>query len=326
MQRLATRLTEFLGIQHPILSAPMALAAGGALAASVTRAGGLGLIGGGYGDAGWLDQQFAAAGNTRVGCGFITWSMARTPSLLTQALSHKPKALMLSFGDPRPHASEIAAAGAALICQCQTIAHVRDALDAGAQIVVAQGSEAGGHGQSRGTLNFVAEVADLLARVSPATLLVAAGGIGDGRGLAAALMLGADGVLMGTRLWATRQALVQDSHRAAILASDGDGTARTRAPDIARHLDWPAPFTVRVANNAFVRRWEGKEEQLRAAAESEGARYRAAFSAGDAENAGVFFGEVAGLVSDIPDAGHVIARTVAQAIDTMGRRQALIAP
>lgn len=106
MARLATRLTERLGIAHPILSAPMALAGGGALAAAVTRAGGLGLIGGGYGDAGWIEQQFTAAGNTQVGCGFITWSMARKPELLTQALSHKPAALMLSFGDPRPFADD----------------------------------------------------------------------------------------------------------------------------------------------------------------------------------------------------------------------------
>jgi nitronate monooxygenase len=324
MARLTTRLTEFLGIDHPILSAPMALAAGGALAASVTRAGGLGLIGGGYGDGDWLEQQFAAAGNAAVGCGFITWSMARTPELLTQVLRHKPKALMLSFGDPRPHAAEIAAAHVPLICQCQTLQHVRQALEAGAAIVVAQGSEAGGHGQSRGTLNFVAEVADLLAHDSADTLLVAAGGIGDGRGLAAALMLGADGVMMGTRFWATRQALVHDNHRAAILVSDGDGTARTRAPDIARHLPWPAPFTVRVANNRFVRHWEDRESELRAAADIEGAKYRAAFAAGDAEDAAVFFGEVAGLVAEIGDAGDVLARVVTEAIAVMRERQRLI--
>ncbi|MFJ5370344.1 nitronate monooxygenase, partial [Bosea sp. CER48] len=114
--RLATRLTERLGIAHPILSAPMALAGGGALAAAVSRAGGLGLIGGGYGDGAWIEQQFSAAGNTQVGCGFITWSMARKPELLAQALAHRPAALMLSFGDPRPFAAEIASAGIPLIC------------------------------------------------------------------------------------------------------------------------------------------------------------------------------------------------------------------
>lgn len=232
--RLATRLTERLGIAHPILSAPMALAGGGALAAAVTRAGGLGLIGGGYGDAGWIEQQFAAAGNTQVGCGFITWSMAKKPEVLTQALSHKPAALMLSFGDPRPFAAEVAAAGVPLICQCQSLDHMRQAIEAGAAIVIAQGAEAGGHGQSRATLPFVPEAAELIARKSPDMLLLAAGGIADGRGLAAALMLGADGVLVGTRFWASREALVHERHHAAAVAASGDGTVRTPLPDIAR--------------------------------------------------------------------------------------------
>ncbi len=313
MARLTTRLTQFLGIEHPILSAPMAVAGGGALAAAVTKAGGLGLIGGGYGDADWLDAQFRAAGNTQVGCGFITWSMAQNPALLTQALSHKPKVLMLSFGDPRPFAEEIRTAGAALICQCQTLSHVRDALAAGAAIIIAQGAEAGGHGQSRGTLNFVPEVADFLAQNSPDTLLVAAGGIADGRGLAAALMLGADGVLMGTRFWATKEALVHERHHALIVASDGDATVRTTSPDKARQKDWPAGFDIRVANNAFVQRWAGREHEITSTIAREGPAYAAAFAAGDPDNAGVIFGEVAGLVADIPDAADIVQRTVDEA-------------
>src|SRR3954447_17130745 len=97
---LRTRLTDRLGIRYPILSAPMAFAAGGALASAVSAAGGLGLIGGGYGDAAWLEEQFAAAGNQRVGAGFITWSLARAPHLLDRVLARAPAAVMLSFGDP----------------------------------------------------------------------------------------------------------------------------------------------------------------------------------------------------------------------------------
>jgi hypothetical protein len=74
---IRTRLTKALGITTPILSAPMGFVAGGKLAAAVTAGGGLGIIGGGYGDADWLDHEFAAAGNVRVGCGFITWSLAK---------------------------------------------------------------------------------------------------------------------------------------------------------------------------------------------------------------------------------------------------------
>jgi len=153
----------------------MGLVAGGKLAAAVTAAGGLGIIGGGYGDADWLDREFAAAGNSRVGCGFITSSLAKQPELLTRVLAHAPAVLMLSFGDPTPFAPAIRAAGSRLICQVQTIAHTRAALACGADIIVAQGSEAGGHGATRATLTLVPltlvpEVADLLGRESPDTL------------------------------------------------------------------------------------------------------------------------------------------------------------
>ncbi len=321
MARLATRLTERLGIAHPILSAPMALAGGGALAAAVTRAGGLGLIGGGYGDAGWIAQEFAAAGNTQVGCGFITWSMARKPELLTQALAHKPAALMLSFGDPRPFSAEIAAAGVPLICQCQTLAHVRQAIEAGAAIIVAQGTEAGGHGASRATLPFVPEVADLIARESPDTLLLAAGGVADGRGLAAALMLGADGVLAGTRFWASREAMVHERHHAAAIAATGDQTVRSSLPDIARQLDWPKPFDIRVSANAFIANWAGRDAVLKDAIAIEGPAYREAFMAGDPDKAAVIFGEAAGLISDIPSADEIVERMVAEAAALLGGAQ-----
>ena len=143
---LRTRLTDRLGIEHPIVLAPMGSAAGGKLAAAVTAAGGLGVIGGGYGDPEWLEREFAQAGNARIGCGFITWSLARKPRLLDQVLRHSPAAIMLSFGPPLPFAQRIKAAGALLICQVQNMAHTREAIEAGADIVVAQGAEAGGHG------------------------------------------------------------------------------------------------------------------------------------------------------------------------------------
>src|SRR3954447_2170934 len=84
--RLRTRLTERFDIEHPIISAPMGTTAGGRLAGAGSNAGGLGLIGGGYGDAGWLEREISAAGNAKVGCGFISWSLARQPELLDQVL------------------------------------------------------------------------------------------------------------------------------------------------------------------------------------------------------------------------------------------------
>jgi nitronate monooxygenase len=304
---------KLLGIEKPLVLAPMGSASGGALAAAVSEAGGLGLIGGGYGDADWIREQLRLAAGARVGIGFITWSLARRPELLDLALSHKPCAVMLSFGDPRPFAAEVHAAGAALICQCQDLSHVATALEAGADAIVAQGTEAGGHGALRGALSLVPEVADHLARHAPATLLLAAGGIADGRGLAAALMLGADGVLVGTRLWASREALVKEGHQRAILATGGDGTLRTRIPDIVRQLPWPQGFTARIRRNAFTERWHGREEALRAAAAAEAPRYREAAEAGDAEDTAVWFGEAAGLIHAIEPAAAIVERMAADA-------------
>jgi nitronate monooxygenase len=320
MTELATRLTRKLKLRVPIVSAPMAFAGGGALAAAVSRTGGLGLIGGGYGDPAWLEQQFAAAHGERVGVGFITWSLRKSPSMLSEVLKHRPAAVMLSFGDPRPFAKDIRDAGAVLICQCQDMAHVMDAVEVGADVVVAQGAEAGGHGALRGTLSFVPEVADHLAEHAPDTLLLAAGGIGDGRGLAAALMLGADGVLVGTRLWASVEALVKEGHHHAILETDGDGTLRTRIADIARQIPWPRGFTARIRRNAFTERWHGREEALEAAAGIEGPLYRQAFEAGDPEQTAVWFGEAGGVIHSIEPAAVIVERMAAEAAARLRNR------
>ena len=324
METLSTRLTQGLNLRHPVVSAPMAFAGGGALAAAVSRAGGLGLIGGGYGDPAWLKEQFDAAAGTRVGVGFITWSLRKSPSLLTDILRQRPAAVMLSFGDPRPFVDEIRAAGARLICQCQDMGHVMDAVEVKADVVVAQGAEAGGHGALRGTLTFVPEVADYLALHAPQTLLLAAGGIGDGRGLAASLILGADGALVGTRLWASEEALVREGHHRAILETDGDGTLRTTVADIARQIPWPRGFTARIRRNAFTDRWHGREEDLERNVKTEGPRYRQAFMEGDPEDTGVWFGEAAGLIHAIEPAGVIVERMSNDAARYL-RRQAGVA-
>ncbi|MBV9248270.1 MAG: nitronate monooxygenase [Acetobacteraceae bacterium] len=308
-----TRLTERLRIEHPILSAPMGFVSGGRLAASVTEAGGLGLLGGGYADPEWLDREVAAAGNARVGVGFITWALAQRPESLELALSHAPAAIMLSFGDPRPFAPLIKQAGRLLICQVQTIAHTREALEAGADIIVAQGTEAGGHGAKRATFTLVPEVADLVARESPATLVVAAGGIADGRGLAAALMLGADGVLVGSRFWASEEALVHPDLQQAALRENGDATVRQIAADIARGFDWPEEFTGRILQNDFTRRWVGNEAEHRKHAPAVRDAYFQAIAGGDAENSGIFVGEAIGIMERVLPAREIVEAMVNQA-------------
>lgn len=295
----------------------MAWAAGGRLAAAVSAAGGLGLIGGGYGDADWIAQEFRAAGNQPVGCGFITWSLAKQPALLDQALSNKPKAIVLSFGNPEPFAKRIKDQGVTLICQVQTRRDAAHAMACGADIIVAQGAEAGGHGQSRGTLSIVPEVADLIAKEYPETVLCAAGGIGDGRAVAAAFMLGADGVMVGSQLWASEEANVSKGMHDAALNSTGDDTIRSQTMDLARKLDWPKQYSARVLVNEFIRRWHGRESELAVVADQEAAKYRAGWIEGDPEKSNTFVGEVVGLIRSIEPAADIIERLMHDAEDLL---------
>src|SRR5438067_885502 len=131
---IATLLTTLLEITHPILLAPMDVVAGSRLVTAVSRAGGLGILGGGYGDREWLARETAKLTGLPApfGIGFITWSLAKRPELLDIALAVKPSAIMLSFGDPAPFATKVKSAGARLICQVQDEAMARQALDAGA--------------------------------------------------------------------------------------------------------------------------------------------------------------------------------------------------
>ena len=194
---IATALTTMFGLEHPIVLAPMGGVSGGDLAAAVSNAGALGLVGGGYGDPTWLRAELSRAKEQTErpwGVGLITWSV--DASVVDLVLSYQPRAVMLSFGDPRLHAIAIKAAGSRLICQVQDLAGARLAIEAGADIIVAQGTEAGGHGGGRSTLPLVPAVVDAVAPIP----VVAAGGIADGRGLAAGLMLGAHGGLIGTLL------------------------------------------------------------------------------------------------------------------------------
>jgi nitronate monooxygenase len=249
------RLTELLDIEHPIISAPMAFAAGGKLAAAVTAAGGLGMIGGGYGDADWLQRELAEAGNARVGCGFITWSLAKRPELLDLVLARLPAAVMLSFGSPLPFAQPIKAAGTKLICQVQNIEHV-----------------------------------------------------------------GADGVLVGSRFWASSEALVHGALQNAALGADGDATIRTSVVDIVRKLDWPKPFTARVMQTGFVTDWHGREAELDQPhlVEREMNRYVSAMQNGDPANAGVWVGEAAGLIYDVRPAADLLLGMAAEAERLLG--------
>jgi nitronate monooxygenase len=328
--RLATRLTRRYGLALPVVLAPMALAAGGALAGACARGGALGLVGGGYGDLDWTRREYTLAtqqaGAGALGCGFITWKLDQDASalvwLLDRPADQLPRALMLSFGDPRPYAARIARAGVDLICQVQQLAQLPQAIEAGATVVVAQGAEAGGHGMNalngRATFSFVPEVADWLAAHAPDTLLLAAGGIADGRTLAAALMLGADGALVGSRLWATRESLAAEGAKRQATQTNGDGTARSAIFDILRRKNWPEPYDFRAIRNDLHRRLEPQLDSLRAHPEAARAEYEAAVAAGDYSAAHATVGEAVGLINDAPAAQAVLSRMADQARERLG--------
>jgi len=317
---LRTPLTERLNLLHPVISAPMGFAAGGRLAGAVSAAGGLGLIGGGYGEESWLREQIAAAGNQHVGSGFITWSLAKQPHLLDIALEHAPRAMFLSFGDPEPFARRIARSGVPLICQVQTLADAKRAIEVGATIIVAQGAEAGGHGEKRGTFTLVPEVADLIARRSPETLLCAAGGIADGRGLAAALVLGADGVVIGTRFYPSEEALVHPQLKDAAVSASGDDTLRGNVIDLIRGIrDWPERYNIRSMRSETTDRWSGREAELLAVAEREMPRYAEAAARGNARIAGPIVGEAIGLVHRVEPAAMILQAIVSEAEGILSR-------
>jgi nitronate monooxygenase len=312
---IRNRLTQTLGIEHPILLAPMDAVAGGRLAAAVSHAGGLGLIGGGYGDGDWIEREWGRAGNARVGCGFITWSLAKRPEALDRVLARAPAAVMLSFGDPRPFAAAVRAAGAKLICQVQTLAQAREAAAAGADVIVAQGTEAGGHGQSEPLFTLLPQVVD----ACPGVPVVAAGGIADGRGLAAAMMLGAEGVLMGTRFYASQEADGHPEAKRRIVAAEGGQTVRSVVFDISRRNRWPEPYTGRVLRNRHAERWLGREDEMEAQAETVALDYAAARERGDFDVAAVIAGDACALIHDIPPAAEIVRRVVAEAERLMAR-------
>ncbi len=303
---MRTRLTEAFGLKVPIIQAPMAFIAGGALAAAVSRAGGLGLIGGGYGDSGWIDDQFDIAGDASVGLGFISFVLDDQSALLDQVLARSPRALFLSFADPAPFIGRARQAGVPVICQVQTFRDACHAIDLGVDVVVAQGSEGGGHGQCRGTMAFVPEVADEISRRGTECILCAAGGIADARGVLAALALGADGAVIGTRFWSTQESLVDRRLVAPTLARNGDETIRTRVIDSVRGIDWPERYSSRVLRTAFVDRWNGFEAGLLADFTSQEKVWTAAIETADTTVVAPFVGEAIGLVKAAEDAASVI--------------------
>jgi nitronate monooxygenase len=318
---IRTALTEKFSLEYPIVSAPMGSVAGGHLAAAVSNAGALGLVGGGYGDPDWLRTELSTARSETKrpwGVGLITWHATR--EILDLALSYEPHAFMLSFGDPGPFVPAIKETGCTLICQVQDVEEGRAAKAAGADIILAQGTEAGGHGADRSTFPLVPAVVDAVAP----TPVLAAGGIADGRGLAAALMLGAQGALIGTRFYAATEALGHESAKERIVGAKGLHTERTRVFDIVRQHAWPQPYTGRAVRNHFMERWQGRENDLISALDEEIPRFRAAVRDGDFDTVMIWAGEVVDLISDVAPAGELVRHIGVEAEACLRRASELL--
>jgi nitronate monooxygenase len=317
---ITTALMRMFGLRYPIIQAPMANAAGGDLAREVARAGGLGMIGtGSRATPAWLEGEWSKLeGAGPVGVGFMTWAldrMAEQRHLLTHALGLKPAAVLLSFGDPRPYIPAIRAAGAKVICQVQTVADAELAASAGADLLVAQGTEAGGHTGQVSTLPLLAAVLRAVADVPVA----AAGGIADGRALAGAIAMGACGAMLGTRFVATPESLYHPQAKERILRASETDTELTPVFDLVQGIPWPAQYRGRALVNDFTQRWHGREEALKANLEQARQAYEAARREADFRTLAVYAGQSVGQITAIAPAAELVRQIGEEAITLLRR-------
>ena len=315
---LRTRFTDLLGLDYPIMSAPMSNHSGGTLAAAVSLAGGLGAFGGSnsFGPH-WFREQIGyvrSQTDRPFGVGFITQLIESSPENFEIALAERAPVVIFSFADPRPWLERAKDAGAITICQVQSRPAARIAVDAGADVLLAQGNEAGGH---TGELNLLPLLVDLVERF-PNVPVLAAGGIASGRAFAAALTAGAQGASLGTAFLATPEAVeVPQPFKERILLSDGQDTIFTALYDLLGDDPWPPGIAGRVYRNRLVREWHGRDAEVLARREelaSDAARARARQ---DPELASVYMGQGAGQVHAIRPAAEALREICVSAEDIL---------
>lgn len=318
--KIETSFTRRLDVAHPIALAPMDKVAGGELAAAVSRGGGLGLIGAGYSDGHWIDAAFDEAEGESVGIGVITWRVMKAPDLIERILNRRPKVLMVSFGDATEIIQEAKGHGIATLWQIQSLNQAEHAMRAGVDVIIVQGQEAGGHGKERGLVSLLPSVRDFTGKEQ---CILAAGGIADGRGLAAALMLGADGVMMGTRFWASTEASGTNHAKTLLVKARGDETARSNVFDIVRGIDWPQGYSIRTVRNPFLDRWSSDTEQLSKSPERAREHYASA-NADDFTVRALIAGESIDLVRSIESAETLMSRIVSEAAVLLANGQRFV--
>ena len=317
---IKTRLTDRLGIRHPIVLGGMARATAAEVVGAVSKAGGLGTLG----------ISSMTPEDMRASCERIR-SLTSAPFGLNALLfgvsteqidaifACRPRVIATAWRRPdydlRAFADRVHASGALLMHQADTLDEAKRAAEAGADVVVAQGTEGGGHVGVMATL----PLARMVIRALPNIPVVVAGGIADGAGIAAALVLGADGVLLGTRFLATNEAPLPDGYKRAIVESDGHDTLLTEIPDIVAGQIWPGAYA-RAKRNAFIKEWLGREGELRRKRTEVLVRLQAARAAGDAEHGSLLMGEDAGLIDAIEPAGALVERLAADAESVLRTR------
>jgi len=325
---LQTRFTEMFGLTYPVMSAPMAHHSGGRLAAAVSDAGGLGSFGGVHTRKGpdWLRGEAAivrAKTDRPFGIGFITPFLPFTKELFEAALDEKPSVVALSFSDPGPWVGQIRSAGAKVMCQVQNFHDAAVAVEAGTDVLVAQGNEAGGH---TGTMSLLPLLVGIASQ-HPEVPVLAAGGIADGNTLAAALTAGADGAWLGTAFLATPEATeVHDIHKQLIVDSDGADTIFTSSYDIASGLPWPSGIGERVRQNKFTEEWADRETELRENREEVSATLQTngPDAPPDPETDAVLYGQSAAFVSAVRPAAEVVREISEHAEQILRSRPASI--
>ena len=308
---LHTRICDLLSIEHPIISAPMGFAAGPQLAAAVSEAGGFGMIGTGIGPTGsWMREQINIARELTdkpFGVGFITSSLGFEDAIQV-CLEERVAAIGHSFADASPYIPAAHAAGVKVLVQVQSVAMGSAAAQAGADIITAQGTEAGGHTGYLGSLAIVPAVIEVAGGIP----VIASGGIADGRGVAAVLMLGAEGAWIGTRFSASRESATPDWGLERILEAGSDDTVLTRAFDLALESPFPSSIGDRVLRNDYTDEWHARNEEVIANRHDLQPKLNEAMQSGNVRLAPIRAGNASGLINEILPAGDIVRRIVAE--------------
>ena len=317
---LTTKLCSLLGVGFPIINAPMSGTATAELATAISKAGAFGMIGCNLDpDPAWLNDQIQAVREKTdkpFGVGFIS-SAAWMDKGIEAALDAKVSAISHSFVDPTPYIDQAKGTGVKVFAQVQTMADAKNAIKAGADVIIAQGNEAGGHTSHLGTLSFVRAVVKIAGNIP----VVAAGGIADGPGLAAALMLGAEGAWMGTRFVASLEWAGPEWAKGQVILADADDTILTKVYDLVSDAPFPIDtVSDRVISNTFTDTWHGREEEMMANQNELKEDIATATAAGDATTAPVRAGAASVLIRSVEPASYILREIVSQAEDILKHR------